>query len=145
MMENLAKILSSTMPIIGILVGAFIQSFFARRMESKKQALTFKSQAYIDYLKAFSESAHVDHLQNEQVVSIFERAANAKNRIAIFGSEEVIEALANFIEKGESLGSSEQKYCAKKKLQAFNNYQVIRNNKKNQVDAKKAWLIQTLA
>lgn len=130
-MEYLAKILGTTMPIIGILVGAFIQSFFARRMESKKQSLTFKSQAYIDYLKAFSESAHIDHLQNEQIVSIFERAANAKNRIAIFGSEEVIEKLSSFIEKGENLGSSEAKSCFMALCMAMRKDHLERESKAN--------------
>lgn len=95
------------MPLIGLLVGALIQSYFARRMESNKQALTFKSQAYADYLKAFSESGYLSSNTKEERNLLHERAANAKNRIVIFGSDEVISKLSNFIKLGESLKTNE--------------------------------------
>ena len=106
-MEMLIKILAAGMPIVGILVGATIQSYYSKRSDTKKQALTFKSQAYVDYLMCVSESARIGHMENSQISNLYSKAANAKTRIAVFGSKDVAKNLAEFIELGESINSNE--------------------------------------
>lgn len=116
-MEELLKIITPILPIAGIVVGAAIQSFYSRRAENKKQVLLSKTQAYVDYLECISESAQLKSRDGKEINQLFAKAANAKSRICVYGSNDVISALAKFEDVGAAINSEENanvfiKLCA---------------------------------
>ncbi|MBI3771918.1 MAG: hypothetical protein HY272_04365 [Gammaproteobacteria bacterium] len=66
-----------------------------------------KTNAYVDYLECISQSVHVDRSNKSELARLFSRAANAKSRICVYGSKEVILALARFEEAGANMSSKE--------------------------------------
>lgn len=106
-MEEFFKILTPILPIVGIIVGAAIQSFYSRKAENKKQVLASKTQAYVDCLECVSESAYLKELAGKERSELLAKAANAKNRICVYGSNEVISALAKFELAGAAIKSKE--------------------------------------
>ena len=72
-----------------------LQYYFLRSAESRKQLITLRTQAYIDYLRCVAESskARSDHQKRTELLT---RAADAKARISIYGSAEVLSTLAHF-------------------------------------------------
>jgi len=94
------------LPIGGAIIGALMHYFFTRDLEIKKQIKILEMQAYSDYLRAVAACAH---LGSSEFVgdSPFLDAADAKSRIAVFGSSEVIKALARFEEVGPTLSNDD--------------------------------------
>jgi hypothetical protein len=62
-----------------------------------------RSRAYSDYLRAVAACAHLHLPDNSDYVEALKNAADAKARIAVYGSSAVIESLARFVGVGESL------------------------------------------
>ena len=91
------------LPVAGIIIGAFLHYLFTRDLELKKQTRILEMQAYSDYLKSVAAAAHLR--SDEDLRDAFRDAADAKSRIAIFGTEDVIKALAKFVSVGEALGA----------------------------------------
>lgn len=89
------------LPLIGLVVGAILQYWLSRASESRKQLELLQSQAYIDYLKAATKAAHAD--SKTAILSAQAEATDAKTRLAVYGSSEVIAALARFEEAGAVL------------------------------------------
>lgn len=99
---SLAVALTALLPIVGILIGAGLQYFFGRSLETNKHTQSQKGQAYADYLRAFSAIATVG--RSKEALSA---VADAKTRICIYGSDQVVRGLANFERSGANTGSSE--------------------------------------
>src|SRR5881628_3341481 len=91
---------------LGVIVGASLQYFFMRLLEERKQRRSLQTKAYTDYIQAVAESRHMS-LYTEQA-SIFARLADAKTRICLYGSPEVIARLAEFESKGGVIGDDHQ-------------------------------------
>jgi hypothetical protein len=94
----------AALPLLGVVIGAALQSWFGRSAEREKQLETAKSQAYADYLRAVAAAAH--SRSDEDLRDALRAAADAKARIAVYGGSEVISALARFDESGANLGSA---------------------------------------
>ena len=100
--------LITILPLIGIIIGGVIQFFFSRISEVRKTQFTLRTQAYIDYLRCISESAHLSGLDiNEKRQNLNARAADSKTRIAIYGSSDVLKALVIFEKQGARLNTQE--------------------------------------
>jgi thiaminase len=93
--------LLASLPLIGVALGAFLQS--RREQRSQKNALKIK--AYSDYLQACAQ------LSNKEVVAKHSEArvllAESKARIIIYGSAKVIRNIAEFHRHGATTYSSE--------------------------------------
>jgi hypothetical protein len=88
-------------PLVGVVLGALLQFWLSRAAEREKHGDTLRTQAYADYLRAVAAAAH---LRTEQDLrGAFRDAADAKARIAVYGSAPVIKALARFEEAGAVL------------------------------------------
>ncbi len=113
-MNNIYNLIIAVLPIIGVIIGAGLQYFFSRFSESRKQLSTFKSLAYVDYLRCVAESKHVGRDNTKARKEIFAKAADAKARIAVYGSSNVVDALAHFEKEGAIINSrqSEEKFLA---------------------------------
>ncbi len=94
-MDKILEAINPILPIVGIVVGAAIQSFYSRRAENKKQSLTEKITAYTDYLHCVSQSTSNNQTKRERN-ELLQDIAHAKTRICVYGSDEVIAALAEF-------------------------------------------------
>jgi len=92
------------LPLIGVVAGATIQVVLSRVGESTKAKSTLRVQAYVDYFASLSDSAYLSLCSDE--AGILARAANAKTRISIYGSADVVAALAAFEKAGAQTGSS---------------------------------------
>lgn len=89
---------SSLLPLMGVLIGAFLQFWFSRAAEKRRQMEALRNESYVDYLRSVAKSAY-SQSANESRAAAGE-AADAKARIAIYGSPTVISALARFEETG---------------------------------------------
>jgi hypothetical protein len=85
------------------LIGAVIGAALSRWTDRAKHHEELRSRAYADYLSAVAAAAHLRSDDDER--DAFRSAADAKARIAVYGSADVIHALARFEEAGGTLVS----------------------------------------
>jgi hypothetical protein len=89
------------MPLIGVVLGAGLQFLLTRANAREQQTATLRSQAYADYLRAVAAASHLR--SDEDLRDAHRDAADAKARIAVYGTVDVIRALARFEESGAVL------------------------------------------
>lgn len=94
---------TAVLSLIGVVVGATMQYWLSRSAESRKQLQLLKSQSHVDYLRAVTKAAHA--ASPDAMRSARAEAADAKARIAVYGSSSVIAALARFEQAGAVLES----------------------------------------
>jgi hypothetical protein len=93
--------LTALVSLIGIGFGALLQHVLSRSTEARKLAYAAKNQAYVDYLRAVAQAAHA-RTANEQAEATM-LLADAKARIAVYGTAATIEAMAKLDEVGPAL------------------------------------------
>ncbi len=89
------------LPLAGVVVGAVLQFWLSRTAEREKHAADLQSHAYADYLRAVAAAAHLR--SDEDLRDAHRDAADAKARIAVYGTVSVIGALSRFEETGQVL------------------------------------------
>jgi hypothetical protein len=92
---------TAILPLIGVAVGALLQHWLSRNAEARKQLQLLQSQAYVDYLRSVAKVAHATSVDVRR--SALTDAADAKARIAVYGSASVAQALAAFENAGPQL------------------------------------------
>lgn len=86
-----------SLPIVGLIIGASLQFFFSRKNENRKQQNLLKTKAYTDFLKANSGiSISQKFSDKEKEMEFFILLTDAKARICIYGSDSVINSIAEF-------------------------------------------------
>ena len=95
--------------LFGVVIGALLQYFFTRYLESQRHLRGLKTQAYLNFLEAISGLAHLNDPLGSQECDLFAKTADAKARICIYGSKEVVHALAVFEKLGAVISSTEQR------------------------------------
>ena len=101
--------LTATLPVVGVLVGASLQYLFTRYLESQRHQRELRTQAYLDYLKSVSGLAHLNDPQGSQERDLLANAADAKARICVYGSSQVVQAFASFERLGAKVSSPAQR------------------------------------
>jgi hypothetical protein len=91
------------LPLIGVVLGAGLQFLLTRATAREQQSATLRSQAYADYLRAVAAAGHLR--SDEDLRDAHREAADAKARIAVYGTVDVIKALARFEESGAVLSN----------------------------------------
>jgi hypothetical protein len=99
--------MSTIFTLLGIAIGAILTYFFTRSQEHEKHYRLLVTQAYSDYLRAVADAAHLNLQSNE--AEIFARLADAKTRICLYGSQEVVFLLAGFEREGGVIDSAQQR------------------------------------
>jgi hypothetical protein len=94
-MATLQPIITAVLPLVGVMIGAGLQYLFSRSAEVRKQLAALRTEAYTDYLRCVAESAKIGRDANRRG-ELLSQAADAKARIAIYGSAQVLAALAAF-------------------------------------------------
>ena len=86
------------LPLLGVVLGVALQFWLGRTGAREQYEETLRFQAYADYLRAVAAAVYFrtdgDSLDAQRDV------ADAKARIAIYGSVKVVEALSRFEEAG---------------------------------------------
>jgi hypothetical protein len=100
---------TAVLPLVGVAVGALLQHWLSRSAETRKQLALLRSQAHVDYLRAVAKAAHASS-QDARRVAVTD-AADAKARIAVYGSTAVVHALARFEEAGPALDNARSTEC----------------------------------
>lgn len=93
-------LLLAVLPLAGVALGAFLQT----RRELKNQKKTLKIKSYTDYLQACAQMASKDVGKHSDAKTAL---ADAKARITIYGSAEVIKEIADFDRHGARVDSPE--------------------------------------
>ena len=119
------SLLLALLPIIGVIIGAFLQHLFNKGSNAEKQQTELKNAAYVDYLRSMAKSAHAISV-DEQRSAIMD-AANAKARIAVYGTPSVISALAKFEDAGAELKNEHSIDCFLELAQNMRNKKVLSN------------------
>jgi len=98
---------AAVLPLLGVVIGATIQYWTSRAAESRKQLQLLRSQSYVDYLRAVTKAAHASSPDSGRVARA--DAADAKARMAVYGTSKAIAALARFEEIGPVLDTPRSK------------------------------------
>ncbi len=88
------------------LVGGAIQTWVARRFETHRFERQNRNDAYLTYLRGISELSHGAG-ENETIEAALRTIAEARGRIALYGSRAVIEKMVRSFEHGEDIYSPE--------------------------------------
>lgn len=91
------------LPLAGVLIGACLQYAFSRRIETRKQLATIRTQAYVDFLKACAQGAILSEAEPDRRRECLVLVIDAKARIAVYGTEPVLAALAEYERHGANL------------------------------------------
>ena len=95
-------VLTGALPLVGVALGAGLQFVLGRSLETDRQLMVQKGQAYADYFKAVALAA-----TKGRVAEANGLAADAKTRICIYGSPSVVKRLAEFERSGAIIESEE--------------------------------------
>ena len=125
--------MSSYTAIIGLLggiVGASLQYLFARRTEAYKQLQATKVLAYVDFVKAVANRAAAQKRhQQEKEFDAISLLTDAKVRIAVYGSKEVVSSVGDFFRQHGSLNTPEAIEAFAKVIQTMR-LQTVKSNDK---------------
>jgi hypothetical protein len=83
-------LLAATLPLVGVLIGATLQYAFGQRLEARKLLVAQKALAYSDFIRLCAASVH------SRDTDTLARIADAKTRICIYASMDVVQKLRNF-------------------------------------------------
>jgi len=89
------------LPLVGVVLGAGLQFWLSRTTAREQHTATLRSQAYADYLRAVAAAGHLR--SDDDLRDAHRDAADAKARIAVYGSADAIRALARFEQAGAIL------------------------------------------
>jgi hypothetical protein len=95
---------TAILPLVGVALGALLQFWLSRGAEARKQLELLRSQAHVDYLRAVANAAHAS--SSDERRSAVTQAADAKARIAVYSTADVVHALARFEEAGPALDNA---------------------------------------
>ena len=100
---------TAILPLLGVIIGAALQYFFTRHLDSQKHHRELRTRAYTDYLKCVSDHANLKpQRQSQEGKELGARTADAKCRICLYGSSGAISAFAEFERLGATMNTPEQ-------------------------------------
>jgi hypothetical protein len=102
-----STLITAVLPLVGVALGAGLHHMFSRSAEERKQLSTLRTQAYVDYLRAVAKFAQAAKTDPAERSTLLAEAADAKSRICIYGSKDVVKLLADFERHGAALASKE--------------------------------------
>lgn len=93
--------LTPYLPLAGVVIGASLQYVFTRQIEYKRSLREMKTKEYVDYLKGVCEQAQLSLAADKitadtGLAEAFTKVADAKARICLYGSKQIIHAFAEF-------------------------------------------------
>ncbi len=101
------KLIVALIGLVGVLSSALVQYYLGRQSEQNKKAVEVRSQAYLDLINSVSEIAGASKHAVERSVNQLQKLTQAKSRVALIGSDEVVSAVNQFWKNHGSLDSDE--------------------------------------
>jgi hypothetical protein len=102
------ELMKYTLPLIGVIIGAFLQFIFSKKNELRKQENLLKTSAYTDLIKGLAGMAisqkYKDPTKEMEYTML---VADAKSRICVYGDDSVIEKISYFLRQGGILSSQD--------------------------------------
>jgi hypothetical protein len=96
--------------MLGVVIGATLQFIFTQRTSREQQRMQQTATAYAAFLKALAAVAAAQSYGDSEMEKDAQRdLLDARGRIAIYGSDSVIHALAAFSRAGGTIGTLKQK------------------------------------
>lgn len=95
-------VVTATLPLMGVAVGAGLQYWFGRALETRKQSALQRIQAYSDYFKSAAQLSKQGRSGENMAF-----ATDAKVRVCLYGSAAVIRCLYDLDLAGNDLTSPE--------------------------------------
>jgi hypothetical protein len=93
--------ITAILSISGVVVGASLQWWFARRTNEHKQLLETRAKAYSDVFEATCRLATARRLgETINEIELLSKLTDAKARVCIYGEETVVRDLAKFWQSG---------------------------------------------
>jgi ATP-dependent protease HslVU (ClpYQ) peptidase subunit len=103
-----SEILVAIIGIIGVVVGAVTQYIFTRVTESMKHYQELRSHAYTDFIRAVSGLAISQRSgSRDRELEFTTLLTDAKGRISVYGSKQVIQSISDFFRHYSELSSPE--------------------------------------
>jgi len=103
-MDNVGTYIAIIGSLLGVILGAFLTSYFSRRNQQDSRLSEWRNTAYADFLNATSLVATAQRHGKRDIVSEqLARLSDAKARICVYGDPKVINALAEFWRHGATL------------------------------------------
>ncbi|WP_026957200.1 hypothetical protein [Aliagarivorans taiwanensis] len=132
------KLIVALIGLSGVLASAFTQYYLGRKSERNKNVLEVRTQAYLDLINSVAELAssakHGAKRNREQLATLIQ----AKSRVVLIGSNDVVLALHHFFENYPSL-SSDEAYRAFSKIVA-----AMRSDLSGDVSLDESVLVESL-
>ena len=83
--------------IVGLIIGAVLQYYSSRRLDAARHFQELRTRAYADFIGAVAETANAARKRDDALqLDALARATDAKIRILLYGSEAVVNAVAEF-------------------------------------------------
>jgi hypothetical protein len=101
--------ITTVLPVVSLIIGALLQYFFTRHHENQRYLRELRTQAYLDFLKGVADLAHLNDPHGSQERDAYAKVADSKTRICLYGSREVVMALAVFEKLGALIKSVPQR------------------------------------
>jgi len=101
------KFIIALIGLTGVVVSALVQYYLGRQAESNKKTIEIRTNAYLDFVNSVSEIASsAQHNQNRSLNQL-QKLNQAKTRVVLIGSDEVVNAIHTFWSKFGSLDSED--------------------------------------
>jgi len=105
-MADLGVLVTASLPVVGIIIGAALQHWFSRSQERRKQTEVLRDQAYADYLRAMAQIDASRRAGRDKTEELIWRIIESKARIAIYGTTDVGQAMVRFHKAGASISGA---------------------------------------
>jgi hypothetical protein len=102
------KLIVAIIALTGVVASALIQYYLGRESEKNKKTLEIRSQAYLDFLNIMSELASSAKHKKERDLEQLKKLTQAKSRIVLIGSNNVVKEVRNFFNKFNGTLSSDE-------------------------------------
>lgn len=104
-----AALTTAIFSILGIILGGSLQYLFTQHLDRQRAFRDARTKAYTDYLKCVSEEAHPSQTESTDGHELSARTADAKCRVCLYGSPDVISAFADFERLGATMRTPEER------------------------------------
>ncbi len=101
------KLIVALIGLVGVGASALIQYYLGRQNEQNKKAVDIRAQAYLDFINIVSEIASSAKHHEQRKLEQLQKLTQAKSRVVLIGSDEVVIETHSFFTQHEVLNSDE--------------------------------------
>ncbi len=101
------KLIVALIGFTGVAASALIQYYLGRKSEKDKKAVEIRSQAYLDFINVVSEIASSAKHSEQRNLEQLQKLNQAKSRVILIGSNDVVKEVYVFFTKYGVLNSNE--------------------------------------